>query len=259
MTPPLPDRIAAAIDELSKAACEAAKPHVSLSRAREARAALEAAIAEVVAERDDLRDIRERHISDMAAVAQRHLDAAAERDALRSERDAALLVLPACCGSLADAADTLRQDRDAERTRADDLEAELAKSKADGAMLCRQIDRQQLRIASLHEEQKLVDVLTNAIQAVRSQAREKWRDLLALHDRQKAKASSMAAGEARSDDWELLCAERDAARAVVKRVIELIDGSDGGVKASAADVWNYCTKMVHGWAVAERARREGVS
>ena len=52
MTTPLPDRIAAAIDELSKAACEAAKPHVSLSRAREARAALEAAIDEVVAERE---------------------------------------------------------------------------------------------------------------------------------------------------------------------------------------------------------------
>lgn len=56
MTPPLPDRIAAAIDELSKAACEAAKPHVSLRRAQEARAALEAAIAEVVAERDAQRE-----------------------------------------------------------------------------------------------------------------------------------------------------------------------------------------------------------
>lgn len=110
----------------------------------------------------------------------------AELDALRSERDAALLVLPACCGSLADAADTLRQDRDAERARADGLAAELAKYKADGAMLCRQIDRQQLRISSLREEQKLVDALTTAVQAVRSQAREKWKDLLARHDREKA-------------------------------------------------------------------------
>lgn len=151
MTAPLPDRIAAAITSYWRAA-------VSCDQMDKTRAELDAAIAEVVA----------------------------ERDALRSERDAALLVLPACCGSLADAADTLRQDRDAERARADGLAAELAKYKADGAMLCRQIDRQQLRISSLREEQKLVDALTTAVQAVRSQAREKWKDLLARHDREKA-------------------------------------------------------------------------
>lgn len=41
------------------------------------------------------------------------LDAADERDALRTEIEAAKLILPVCCGSLADAADTLRQERDA--------------------------------------------------------------------------------------------------------------------------------------------------
>lgn len=40
------------------------------------------------------------------------LDAADERDALRTEIEAAKLILPVCCGSLADAADTLRQERD---------------------------------------------------------------------------------------------------------------------------------------------------
>jgi hypothetical protein len=51
------------------------------------RADLEAAIAEVVAERDALREIRERHISDMAAVADRHLDAVVERDAATKRAD----------------------------------------------------------------------------------------------------------------------------------------------------------------------------
>ncbi len=91
MTSPLPDRIAAAITSYWRAA-------VSCDQMDKTRAELDAAIAEVVA----------------------------ERDALRSELDSALLVLPACCGSLADAADTLRQDRDAERTRADGLAAELS-------------------------------------------------------------------------------------------------------------------------------------
>jgi hypothetical protein len=45
-------------------------------------------------------------------------------------------------------------------------------------------------------------------------------------------------------------AQRDEARAVVNRVCELIDGSDGGVMASAADVWNYCTKKLTEWAIA---------
>jgi hypothetical protein len=49
----------------------------------------------------------------------KHTQAAQERDAareelaaMRADRDAAMLILPACCGSLADAADTLRQQRD---------------------------------------------------------------------------------------------------------------------------------------------------
>lgn len=41
-----------------------------------------------------------------------------ELAAMRADRDAALLILPACCGSLADAADTMRQERDREAREA---------------------------------------------------------------------------------------------------------------------------------------------
>lgn len=83
MTPPLPDRIAAAIDAYAQKSVACGSRYETGPIA--ARTTACALIAEVVA----------------------------ERDALRSERDAALLVLPAGCGSLADAADTLRQERDA--------------------------------------------------------------------------------------------------------------------------------------------------
>ncbi len=167
MTPPLPDRIAAAIDNyrarcrtLDEADCYGSMDRASYDEQRkgvlDARDALDAAIAEVVA----------------------------ERNALRSERDSALLVLPACCGSLADAADTLRQERD-------DL----------------QVSNSNL-IAGMLQQDKL--------------------------------RAQLAAANA----------QRDEARAVVNSVCELIDGSDGGVRASAADVWNYCTKKLTEWAIA---------
>jgi hypothetical protein len=89
MTAPLPERIAAAIDRYG------IYTHDDTTRG------LTIPCSRTLAARDDL-------ISLFAEVV-------AERDALRSELDAALLVLPACCGSLADAADTLRQDRDAEQ------------------------------------------------------------------------------------------------------------------------------------------------
>lgn len=46
--------------------------------------------------------------------------------AVVADRDAALLILPACCGSLADAADTLRQERDAARAENERLAKHIA-------------------------------------------------------------------------------------------------------------------------------------
>ena len=83
----------------------------------------------------------ERHIDDLipgapllttpAATALRALpallDAAEERDALRTEIEAAKLILPVCCGSLADAADTLRQERDALKAKVYDLKSRICK------------------------------------------------------------------------------------------------------------------------------------
>ena len=51
--------------------------------------------------------------ADYGAVAAERDAARAELAAMRADRDAALLILPASCGSLADAADTLRQEHDA--------------------------------------------------------------------------------------------------------------------------------------------------
>ena len=47
--------------------------------------------------------------------------------------------------------------------------------------------------------------------------------------------------------------QRDEARGVVARVVELIDGSDGGVRASAADVWNFCDERRHAYAMESKA------
>lgn len=68
----------------------------------------------------------------------------------------------------------------------DECLARLNGQRADGAMLIRQIDRQQARIAAMREEQRLVDKLTADIAAVRMRARSAWFDLLARHEREKA-------------------------------------------------------------------------
>ncbi len=59
------------------------------------------------------------------AVAQRDR-AEADLATLRADRDAALIHLPVCCGSLADAADTLQQERDELAAERDDAKAKLA-------------------------------------------------------------------------------------------------------------------------------------
>lgn len=108
----------------------------------------------------------------------KHTQAAQERDAaleelaaMRADRDAALLILPACCGSLADAADTLRQERDALLAAVMDATAEFREWKESVAdqiegqenEVCRDHNRMLAALRTLRRKGKHVQNGTRAV------------------------------------------------------------------------------------------------
>lgn len=94
--------------------------------------------------------------------------AEAELRQMRKNRDAALLILPACCGSLADAADTLRQERDnleaANRHLRERLErAETAQTKLRDQLL----DARD--VAEAAPDERLTDAIRSALARARGE------------------------------------------------------------------------------------------